>query len=601
VGQVIDLDAIRFWDSKNLAINEPDRGQQYRVTLNRKTRTFVTPVSPPIDMGVSSDRIYVAQGQIVDQYESWTNTTPTSSFDFGIDVEVIDVSPSGQVYVLTTDGHLWYKAWDETTYTEVYDLTGSGLNDRPLTNIWFTKDRLLAERINPATLAGAVELVSGSPIGTGDPEAPTWTIEFITVDTARGRFRSIIDAGSAIVAGLSDGSIRSYVPERETSGSPTLVSIRGRTQVATSEEILSLGWSNGTLIILTTANEEGVTTQTTRAYSGEVLSEQFDYVVGNLQLLRTWAGTLEAPSKTKNIVSNRDLMFWTIEESATEEFVWTYNTITTGIYRQNELADDVTAIVLFDSVAGAIDVGNDTVITTDLTQFVETGYIISPNINFGLNTPINWIAVVLEGQDLEEAGDQIEMWLSTDPEAINDPDDPSWVLAVRLNHPSQSGVEVTGKNIQATQIAIQIKMYSTVGNTVTPSLTRFAIRGFPAHRDFVTIVPVNVSDIVSAPGRMPYRIPGLGNVIHRRLLARSGDNVELEVLDPPIRMFGVVDQVDEPTTLVSDRGSTMRVCEVLVRGTLQVSSITGGFVEGLGIPALGVGELGIDKTLSEIP
>jgi hypothetical protein len=144
-----------------------------------------------------------------------------------------------------------------------------------------------------------------------------------------------------------------------------------------------------------------------------------------------------------------------------------------------------------------------------------------------------------------------------------------------------------------------VKFFSTKNGTESPILTRFSVRGFPAHRDFIVDVPVNVSDTVSAPGRMPYRIPGLGNFLHTRLLDYSGRSIRLTVLDPPLMVDGVVDQIAEPTNYISDRGSVTRYCQVRIRGTITDGTSVGAN-QGLGVGKLGVSTLGIDKVTEEL-
>jgi hypothetical protein len=337
-------------------------------------------------------------------------------------------------------------------------------------------------------------------------------------------------------------------------------------------------------------------------YEAEVLSEQFDFIVGNAQLLRSWSRTTEDISITKKMPVSRDAAFWTMEEEGTLDTAWSYNAISGGVYRTNVLSADVTAPIVFNSLFGVIttagDPAND-VLVQDITARHPFGYVISPNINFGLNTKINWIAAVLEGQGLAEAGDQIELWISDDPEAIHDTDHFTWRLITRINHPSQSGIEVPILGLQSNSLALQVKMYPVEGGSKSPVLTRFAVRGFPAHRDFLLDIPVNVSDTVSMPGRMPYRIPGLGNVIHRDLLGRSGDSVQVEVLDPPFTIGGVLDQVIEPVEYVSDRGSVSRYCRVVIRGKFLEGTVVGTNA-GLGIGDLGIALLGVEKVLEEV-
>ena len=594
-------DEIRFWDSKNLSILHPDAGQQYRMQLARLQETFYTPATLPVDLAVSGEYIYVGWGTMVEWFDDWTDNTPAGAFDFGVDVSLVVASSGNDVYVLTTDGHLWFKAWNSSVFTDVYDLTGPGHNDRPLTNIWLVKGRLLAERVDIVSTAGTVELVSGTPVGEedpGDPQIVTWTLNFILIDTAQGRFRRCIDAGTAVVGIVSDGSVRSYVPQTDTSGADTTLTIRGRTNVPTGEEPLSIGYGAGKLVVLTVADQQSAASQGVRAYTAEVLSEQFDFIVGNMQIRRVWNGTNEPPSKTKNMPSSRDRIIWMVEELTGGETAWAYDVTTDGLHRIIEIGDDSTALIIFDSVAGYIQGPN--VVRQSTTHFQPSGYLITPNINFGLNTDISWMSVVLEGQDLETAGDQIELWRSTDPEAIQDPDHASWVLAAKVSNSAQSGLEVSMIGVKAKSLALQVKVYATQGGTRTPKVTRFAVRGFPAHRDLIVTMPVNVSDMISAPGRMPYRLAGWGNQTHERLLGLIGNSLEVVVLDPPVWVWGVLDKVSEPTEYISDRGSVSVVCQVQVRGKIRTSAGSGIGNAGLGIGKLGVSVLGIGTVLETL-
>ena len=602
--QLVDRDAIRFWDSKNLLINEPDRGQQYSVTLALQARVFLTGAAELKDMSTSSTFIYIGAGDVITWYSGWDNNTPQGSFTFGADILRIEATASDAVWVLTDDGHLWYKPFDDTVFDEVYDLTEDSPDDIPLTNIWWIKDRLLAERTPPSasTLAGIVSLVEGAIENIGTPSTPDYAIVFITVDTSGSRYRHVIDAGVAVVAAVSDGSLRSYVPQSDTSGLPPILTIRGTSPTPGGEEPFVLGFVAGKVLYITLQDEQGVGTRTCRVYEAAVLSEQFDFIVGDSQLLRSWIRTTEDISITKKMPVSRDAAFWTMEEEGIVETAWAYNAISGGVYRTSEIFNDVTAPIVFNSLFGVIttpgDPDND-VLVQDINTRHDMGYLISPNINFGLNTKINWIAAVLEGQGLAEAGDQIELWVSDDPEAIHDTDHFTWRLITRINHPSQSGIEVPMLGLQSNSLAVQVKMYPVEDGSKSPVLTRFAVRGFPAHRDFILDVPVNVSDIVSMPGRMPYRIPGLGNVIHRDLLARSGDSVIVEILDPPFTIGGILDQVIEPVEYVSDRGSVSRYCRVVVRGKFLEGTVVGTNA-GLGIGDLGISLLGVEKVLEEM-
>ena len=74
-GQVLDIDAIRFWDSANINIDPPDRGQKYRASLTRQTQIFWTPPNPPVDMSESEQFIYVAHGDTLTWFDGWNDNT----------------------------------------------------------------------------------------------------------------------------------------------------------------------------------------------------------------------------------------------------------------------------------------------------------------------------------------------------------------------------------------------------------------------------------------------------------------------------------------------------------------------------------------------
>ena len=595
------LDAIRFWSSHNLNIQRPDSGDPPHVALSRPFIEFWTPADPPVDMEASAEFIYVAHGTSVSWFLSWENNTPVGSFDFAVsNVKRIEVEASNQVFALLDDGTLWYKPFNSPTFEIVYDLSQPDPDNIPLQNIWLAKGRILAERVNLESLEGVSSLVEGTIVNNGTPGNPDYEINFTTLDNSPGRFRHCIDAGEAIIAAVGDGSLRSYVPQADSAGTVPALTIRGRTPLPPGEEPLTLGYINGVFLYLTLSNEEGLGTRTVRLYEGKVEGENRDFVPGNIRLLRTWKHTTEGQSITKRMSASRDRIFWTVEEEDHIEEAWYYDVITTGIGQITHVGFDSTAITRFDSLVGVIDLDNNRVIRTDPENFQPVGYLISPNINFGLNTKINWSTVVLEAQNIASAGDQVELWRSTDPDALHDWQHESWILAARLNNPSQSGLEVPLGDVLSNSLALQVRLYPSGAGTRSPALIRFAVRGFPAHRDWILDVPVNVSDTISAPGRMPYRISGWGNEIHKHLLNTSGLSVEAVLLDPPFWIRGVVDQVSEPVEYVSERGSVMRHCMVRIRGTRITDVGQGSNNEGLGIGRVGVVTVGIEKRYEEI-
>jgi hypothetical protein len=188
---------------------------------------------------------------------------------------------------------------------------------------------------------------------------------------------------------------------------------------------------------------------------------------------------------------------------------------------------------------------------------------------------------------------------STNPDATNDPDDPSWVLIRRLTSDQQSGLEVPMVNLTSRTLAMMIKLKASLDNTVTPQLTRLAIRGMPKHRDWMVELPINVSDLIEVPGRQPVRIPGWGDRIHTALLDLQGKHLELEVFDPPLLFRGIVSGMLEPTIWISPRGSSSARCILEFRGNRIIGEsgdvLTGeGTGVGLtGVTTTGIGEAGV--------
>ncbi len=105
----IPTDPIRFWDSENINIRRPDAGDPYKLELVPGFVNFLTPASTPLDMGTSRDSIFVIQGQIVNRFDDWADTTPEDTDDLGVALTQLAVGPDGSVAVLDTTGEVWFK------------------------------------------------------------------------------------------------------------------------------------------------------------------------------------------------------------------------------------------------------------------------------------------------------------------------------------------------------------------------------------------------------------------------------------------------------------------------------------------------------------
>jgi hypothetical protein len=607
----VALDIIRYWDSEGINNNRPDTaGEQYSLRLARGFQLWDEPVTDPIDLAVSATLIYVADADTVHWHTSWDE--PESGSDTpapGVNIRAMDASPNNTVMVTLVDGSVWAKKADAVVFTLVYAAAGQTFQ---AFGVWYVNGRFIVSAFDQVDSATLFEIVwIGSPTDDWVPQP-----EF---DTASAPFFSIVESGPAIIAACSDGTVRSYTPDNSAEGAMELLP-RSRTTMPGSESPILLGSNAGALLILTAADVTTTDRQELRLYQAEVLDARFDFVVGQIQLKRQWLGTEHEPDVNRNMIATRDeIMFFVKEERENTvtgltlflESLWSFDLVTSGLTRVvtadivENIPDPIqaeqinlNAIVIFDGILGAIDFTALNVVLSDPTKFNAAGYMVMPNITFGLNTPITWISTVLEAHNLADSGGQVELWRSTNPQAIMDWRDPSWVLVQRLSSQGGSNVEIPFSDLRSRTLSLQLRIFASEGTTVSPHVTRIALRGIPAHRDFIMVVPFNISDMVSAPGRTPLHVPYLGNTLHEEVLELVGKNVNATVLDPFVRFQGVVNNISEPVTYLSDRGSVTTYVMVEFRGTrVQAQATvppTGD--DGMGLGTMGIATIGLGQT-----
>jgi len=585
------LDLIRFWDSVGLDTRRPDTaGEQYSLRLARESVIWGGTVTDPKDLGVSDSFIYVADGVTVTWYESWSNITPIGSDTLASPIVAMAVAPNDTVMVTLEDGTVQVKEAEAVTFASAY--TPAGATKLDAHGIWYTNGRFIMSAFDDIDSAQLWEIVwDGTDWEPQDGE------EF---DTASAPFWSVVESGPAIVAACGDGTVRTYTPDNSADGTFALIP-RSRTTMPEGETPILLGSNLGVLLIFTAAARLETDREELRIYQAEVLDARFDYVVGQLKLKREWLGSEHEPLVTRNMTNTRDEIYWFVKEvrnGLLYESLWRMDLVTGGFNRVSAEQDiNLNGIVIFDNITAGIDFGNINITLGDDTRHQLFGYMIFPNITFGLNTQIGWLQAVIEAHDLQESGAQIELFRSTDPTAITDPFHPSWVLIQRLSSPNNSNLEVDMTGLQSRTLSLQIRMTSTDSQSVSPKVTRIGLRGIPSHRDFIMQVPMNVSDYVSVPGRTPSRVPGLGHQLHTEILDLIGKPVSALVIDPPILFSGVINNVSEPITYLAERGSVTEYVMVEFRGSRQTTTSQAATGDaGMGLGLLGVATVGIGQT-----
>ncbi len=610
------LDVIRYWDSEGINNSRPDvEGDQYTLRLARTFADSVITVTDPVDIGISRTRIYIADGQDVVSYTDWDGTAPQAYTGLPAeDLVSMAVAPNDTVMVTTaTEGDIWVKPSGTTVFEIAYD---ASVQMKPLAQgIWYLQGRFIGSGFTSPDSSFLFEMVWN---GTD------WTDAVLQLDTADAEFFSVVESGPAIVAACGDGTVRSYTPD-SSGATPTMNLIpRSRTTVPHGETPILLGSNANVLLIMTTADLGSPDRQEVRIYRAEVLDQRFDFVVGQLQLIREHFALEHDGDVNRSMTNTRDEIFYLVREKVQSsehdfeiflEALWRYDLVTGGLTRiiyeqivensgdpdldpiQSEQTN-LNTLVVFDQIIGSIDFEGLRIRISDPNKHQAFGYMVFPNITFGLNTPITWIATIVEAHDLVSSGGQVELWYSTDPTAILDFNHPSWVLEQRLSAQGASNFEKAFDGLSSRTLALQLRMFATEGATTTPKVTRIALRGIPSHRDLIMMVPINISDYVSAPGRSPLRVPGHGNALHEQILNLIGVNVEAIVLDPLVRFQGVVNNISEPVTFVSNRGSVTKHVMVEFRGSrlpgTATSAPTGD--DGIGLGTTGIATIGVGQT-----
>jgi len=603
------LDALRYFDSSGLNVSRPaENGEQYRLRLALAMEEWGFKPTSLHDLGVSAKQLFVAHDDEVSAFDSFDVTTPVTTWTVtsgNTELFAMAVSPNGTVMATDVDGNGYVKSPLDSTFTKFY--TDAGPKVKKAKGVWFEHGRFLMSTWDEVDNAILHEV---------DFVADTWTE--VVIDTASSPFWSVVESGPAVVAACGDGSIRTYTPDDSTSGNYRLLP-RGRTTMPEGEEPILLGSNAGVLLIMTTAdtddfvNTSPVVTeqvQLIRMYQAEVLDDRFDYTVGQLQLRRTWAGTIHSGDETRSMVATRDEILWFVREVDVpiksqliqivepQESSWRFDVVTNGLSRLQSMGDiDMMAMTSYDSRYAGIDTKNGAIRVINPDKYVDDGWMIFPNVTFGVNTDISWLATIIEAQHLAPSHTQVELFRSTDPKAILDRDHDSWRLITRITNPAQVGKEIPMVNTKSKTLALQLRIRSYSSGAESPEVTNLGLRGIPSHRDLVMVVPVNVSDYVPVPGRSPLRVAGLGNKLHASVLNMVGDNVKAVLIDPPVLFNGVVNNVSEPVEFLAERGSVTRYVMVEFRGKKVSTFHTSFGNEGIGLGLLGFSTVGLGQDI----
>jgi hypothetical protein len=568
----------RYWDSESVDISRPAAGNRYDLRLAYKFEEWNAPVTPVASLTASSVNFFVVDGEWIRWYDTFDNIVEEGSDQPSPGAAVLKVvaAPDDRVVAMLDNGELWLRVAGGLSFTLLYNPATGG--DGDILNVWWANGRFIV-------------LEDDGHLG----ELPLDGTSHIVIDTfdLGTTVHSVVASGPAIVAAVSDGTLRTYIADTST-GVPVLTPA-GRVNVPEGETPYLLGSNAGRLLFLTYVNEGGGP-RTVRLYQAEVLDARFDYVVGGIQLRREWFNTTEIVNIAANIHNNRDAMTLAIDEEGGSA-IWNYDLVTQGLSRliQPFASGETHAIIEFNGRIGLVSTSTDTIWVQSDTEYSTMGWLITPNITFGLNTDVAWLASVLEGIVAGTGGGTVELWYSTNPESILDYQHIGWKLHQRVSSQGSSGLEIGFNNVKSRTVALQLRLFPSGSGLESPLVSRTAIRGIPTHRDKVLVIPVNVSDIISVPGRRPVRVPNYGMLLQKELMEFIGENVELELLRLDMLYVGIINNVSEPIVLYSDRGSPTTVMNIEFRGSIFDISVTTGD-SGVGMGHIGIDSIGLGQT-----
>jgi hypothetical protein len=576
------LDDTRYFLSENLDLRRPGAGRPYSITLSRRHEPWYTAPSTITEVRATVDKLYVAYEDEIRGFLDDGDPSPDTLFAFPAAVVSFDVSDSDEGIALLTNGELWHKPIGTDTWTEI--TAGAGVLD-DITGVWIVKGRVILAQRDPAS-AVAGKLVDLALGVTGTPAVPTYSVTPFTVDTFAADVLAVEDSGMCVLAITTDRMIRSYVPRSDAAADPPVLALQSLTPMPRGEQPIAVAHSSSKLLILT-AHENVL-----RAYAAVQHDELTNFVIGDLTELRTWE-SVQIPTNPMQrlVMATRDEFRWLVTTEGEGTDLWRYDLVTTGLHNHVHVDDDhMEGLVVWQERDYTYDLHTDQLSRTSVF-YEASGYLITPLINFNLNTDINWTELSIQAFDLIAGGGaQVLIYISSDDAALLDPDHESWRLALSLTSPTIDAQLVPLAGERWPKLALKLELRSWPDGAGSPRVTQVGVRGIPAAQEVVVQLPMSVADQVEAPGRMPVRIPGWGDELFDELLELRGHALDLFLVEPPLRIRGVVTQVAQPVTYISHRGSPGRLCMVEILGDVLAEDAS---QLGLGEPDLGVALLGV--------
>lgn len=551
----------RFWDSKDVDVFSSDRGKVYESKLMHQVDPYGNSWTDVVAVREIDGVIYYLRGGAI-----WSNpASPTSEASITSATRMLAMGNS----LYTLDPSNGVRQYPVSTFTP------AAVSATIFDDIWAAKSRIFGS-------------VGNDLYDTSDEATPALSIP--TGET----FLEVIDVGPAILAFTSSGSIHALTLDADLA-----VVTAGETSFI--DEVPLMAVESFGIIGLVTAEPTDAGGKVARFYTAELgLSGGYELSNIQLQFQRGDRDTTEDLTP-QAIIGTRDSIYLSIpEEGVSEQTLWRYYLPTGGYARAHTLAtagDINNFIEVDDRMWIAVD-GDDLWEETD--EYVQTGYVIGPLADFFTSDDKQFVGADLTGGVVPTAA-SLELYDTTDPALILDPDSSSWQLVHKM---TAGGTELstqtlTGRN--ARFHAAKLVWRAPSDRVATPTFQSYSFRGLPApERDVLLRIPINVSDQIESRGRRATRIPGRGQALETALRAYEGKHVLIELYRPQLEIRGLIEKFESTIQTIPNQGSVRSVMYARIRGTrlTDATSYTTTQTDGasLGQDILGMAILGQGDT-----
>jgi len=566
-------DTTRFFDSKGVDVFHGDDETSYHVhllhTMESKGLTFTG--TEQYVIRTTNGNLYVSDVQTIylstDNADSWSTVASTNvSYDirgmvaFGDNVFVVTGDGSTNKQLIHYDGSTWTVESLGTSITGYF------------TGIHFVKGRLVVTgKSSVAEYLWEANPYTGNFTGVFQASSAILTVE-PTHDIT-----SVTDAGAVILAASTDGNIYSL---KDVSGT---LQLQGQSHIG-DEQVTAIEALEGIIIFGT----REVGTNTGRLYRSDLTVADDLYVLANRQLLKEWDNGVDA--SPQSMFSSRDSVYIGVRESITETYLWRYYLPTAGLARDLRIpgTGSVNGIKQVAGLFFALVQGTTGGVFLETSTYESEGFIVLSAADFFTAESKQFVGAEISTFTLP-SNTSVELYYSTKFEALDNPDDGSFQLALD----QATGVGDTEKQIaEISRYIVGKLVLKSASGTNTPKVKSVQFRALARPELVVAQIPINISDRVERPGRKPLKVKGLGNALYASLRSKEGDSVTLELFDPAEIIRGVVERISYPINSNVERGSVTQYAIITVRGTRQptITDVTDADV--FGINALGIMRFG---------